>query len=1056
MDALALARALLDDELLRRRGVFDEPWQPTDFSLGPVEWRTFTESLHPRNPKGSVGGGRFRSLLQRVVDAVQAGDTGLKDFNRRQLMEAARQSGISVRPGMSDAALRQALHEHHGRGKAPVKAAKKAAKKAAAPAKKAAPAVGSGFGRRFAAAAAGDEALQAAPVLVHFDEATDRWVASDAVPPARRARVAKAVHDYWDIGQDVNEYQRVGEAAYLARRGRKASVAAVRRISAGLDEALDGSVLDRDVAVWRGFGGRTLFGPDPEHWADDLTDVSWSDAGYVSTSTERSDAELYLTQGSAGAAAQQGVLARLVLPSGGHVLNLGEFEGGELLLSRGWRFRVAADHGWQTVGRRRQRLLDVEAIPPTPAKAAAKKAVKAAKKAVPAGELTGKGHVRPRPLSDKALVAGLDRILAEGENVPGFNEPNPGMTGSSSPADILRHMRDRIAAGEVPTFRGHTPTERVHNLFEDLGRGYGQIGRTGRRSPMTDLIDAMPDLLYGRGEAPAKAATEPLVGAAAHEAAFPARPLSPEVLDAVDTYGKGGASAVNMMLNQGAGEITERQGRYAAGIARRLDEAMAGQSVSHDIVVERGLPDLRQLFGRTGPRVGATFVEHGFVSTSATGAAFAYETQGSVRLRIRVPAGTRALSLPDPPAGAPRGALERGEVVLDRGLTYRVAKVDGPDASGVWRLDVEVVPTPAKAVAKKAVKAAPAKAAAPVSAAGAIPRFRISGTDPQSVAALRTSLRDVSGMHATFAEADDRITRALDNPDYDAESKRLARLVAQVGVPTARRIAWEADAEAGLARQVQQQRPSDPTLGPYDDLPPVTDRELFKAKADAALEMHDQLAGKPIVVRLRPDALSSVLRDGRMKNAYETGRSGGDSGTSAGYRAKRARAEQIFFGIDPKAPASERPIYAHVAVAGVRAVPSDSGLDRLSAYGDVQIVLRDTVRPRTTASMGDSIDDHILPSPIDAPEWYSTAAGRFGRYAEAQVHGGVSTSDIAEVVFPSAPDAAMRAELKRAGIAWRVLSPDTSRSVFDEPWRPTDFTLDEESRALLWGSGALT
>lgn len=42
-------------------------------------------------------------------------------------------------------------------------------------------------------------------------------------------------------------------------------------------------------------------------------------------------------------------------------------------------------------------------------------------------------------------------------------------------------------------------------------------------------------------------------------------------------------------------------------------------------------------------------------------------------------------------------------------------------------------------------------------------------------------------------------------------------------------------------------------------------------------------------------------------------------------------------------------------------------------------------------------------------------------YIEAQVHGGVSTDDIEEVVFPSTPSPKLRAALEARGVPWRVI-----------------------------------
>src|SRR6185369_2308107 len=74
--------------------------------LGDDE-RSFSEALHPRNPKGSVGGGRFRSIVDRVVDALSEWKKGdgpddpLKDFNRDQLLKAAKAHGHTFRRGAS-------------------------------------------------------------------------------------------------------------------------------------------------------------------------------------------------------------------------------------------------------------------------------------------------------------------------------------------------------------------------------------------------------------------------------------------------------------------------------------------------------------------------------------------------------------------------------------------------------------------------------------------------------------------------------------------------------------------------------------------------------------------------------------------------------------------------------------------------------------------------------------------------------------------------------------------------------------------------------------------
>lgn len=121
----------------------DTPETDTDQSAGMMRHRTlallgievrdFNPELHPRNPKGSVGGGRFRSLGDRIVDALKGGgDDPLAGFSQPQLKKAATDLGLNPPKGMRLVPLK-ALIMAHGEKHVPepAKAAKKAAKKAA-------------------------------------------------------------------------------------------------------------------------------------------------------------------------------------------------------------------------------------------------------------------------------------------------------------------------------------------------------------------------------------------------------------------------------------------------------------------------------------------------------------------------------------------------------------------------------------------------------------------------------------------------------------------------------------------------------------------------------------------------------------------------------------------------------------------------------------------------------------------------------------------------------------------------------------------------------------
>lgn len=90
--------------------VLDEDTEALIAALGEFigsDERSFNEALHPRNPKGSVGGGRFRSITDRIVAALSewkhgnGPDDPLKDFNRDQLLKAAKAHGHTFRRGAS-------------------------------------------------------------------------------------------------------------------------------------------------------------------------------------------------------------------------------------------------------------------------------------------------------------------------------------------------------------------------------------------------------------------------------------------------------------------------------------------------------------------------------------------------------------------------------------------------------------------------------------------------------------------------------------------------------------------------------------------------------------------------------------------------------------------------------------------------------------------------------------------------------------------------------------------------------------------------------------------
>jgi hypothetical protein len=216
-------------------------------------------------------------------------------------------------------------------------------------------------------------------------------------------------------------------------------------------------------------------------------------------------------------------------------------------------------------------------------------------------------------------------------------------------------------------------------------------------------------------------------------------------------------------------------------------------------------------------------------------------------------------------------------------------------------------------------------------------------------------------------------------------------------------------------------------------------------RASVAAELRGLLVDKPIAVRVRDEAaLQDIIAGGRFKTSHEGVKRA--SGLLANM-ANRRLGEHIL-GVPADTPPERRPIYGYVAINGIepalsggRQIPGvrerEDQEDLLSSYGQIQVVLKPDVRPRTTITVGDSLDEiaFMRPTPVDSPTAESLGIHRLNgiaepgftrtSYVEAQVHGGIRVDDIAEVVFPQPPAAATAGALDRRGIPWRVLSART-------------------------------
>lgn len=285
----------------------------------------------------------------------------------------------------------------------------------------------------------------------------------------------------------------------------------------------------------------------------------------------------------------------------------------------------------------------------------------------------------------------------------------------------------------------------------------------------------------------------------------------------------------------------------------------------------------------------------------------------------------------------------------------------------------------------------------------------------------------MSAQDSRQAERWNQLQEQLDQTDrYDYEksgriSDEIDALEQLMRPPLRRRLRQQAEVD----REIEYLRSNLELEGePYS---PQEIRDKLTA------QIGQEFAGKKIAVRVTPSALSKILADRRFKNQIETGSGGA---VAAYVPQKRKELEAQLYGIPESGfPAEKRPISGYVALHGIG--PADDDI-WLSQHGRVQVVLKDSVRDRTTAMVGDVLDQRSLaiPTPVNSPDavsyntrWIGAGSNPIGRdlktlkavYAEANIHNGLPTSDIEEVVFPDQPSSALIAELGREGIPWRII-----------------------------------
>jgi ADP-ribosyltransferase exoenzyme/putative peptidoglycan binding protein len=434
----------------------------------------------------------------------------------------------------------------------------------------------------------------------------------------------------------------------------------------------------------------------------------------------------------------------------------------------------------------------------------------------PAGTVRAEGYVRGADVELRVVADGKGGYL--GQRRPrGTSEwqDDPSLGTGNTPKDITsRHPRADWSTVRAPAGSGPAKT--------------ADVGIFG--NPSTGKLS-----LYRESDTGKQAKTGAKV--ATGNAALKATAVNPtgDQLAAVTRLGGDGAYVVNDDLRANGGKLDALTPKNRATV-EALDLLMQGSPLKQDIVVHRKLGNRNPFSTSTGPEVdplnrnltGFTWTEQGYSSTDIEGKNLEHR---GISLRITVPSGTPAISHKE---------LDNGEVLLPRGLTFKVTKDNG----GFPRhLDVEVVPAKAEQ-AKTGAPSAPAAKKAPPPATPSLDRATEDRLRLLEHGPYQTGLADVTNpfvrkrYERQIAEMEDLRQRGLvrvtggrlphgggNKPRYELSAKGKAALdrsrseaaaaeAGAIGVPTERVAGRDITAKSGLAARVLNDVRSAPGYNP--------------------------------------------------------------------------------------------------------------------------------------------------------------------------------------------------------------------------------------------------
>ena len=193
----------------------------------------------------------------------------------------------------------------------------------------------------------------------------------------------------------------------------------------------------------------------------------------------------------------------------------------------------------------------------------------------------------------------------------------------------------------------------------------------------------------------------------------------------------------------------------------------------------------------------------------------------------------------------------------------------------------------------------------------------------------------------------------------------------------------------------------------YNNIYSVNDKytdEYMDEQFEKVKELVNDEANE-LVIRVKETSMENILKDGEFKNQYTTLTSGGTYNPDW-----RKVVENNLFNIPINAISRNRPIYGYISN---KFVENGSRGFELQKYGNIKVVLKDSVKDRCYFTMGDSMNNssRIIPSKLVDIQRYSIRPeelafnkwknlGEFRGYPEIQIFGGVKLSDIKYIELP--------------------------------------------------------